>query len=315
MWLRAEARGPLFFAMVLQVMSKGREQPLRLDVRKTYKLFIDGEFVRSESGRSDVLGAGTDDSANVARASRKDLRDAVVAAHASFKKWSTLAPAVRGMALYQLAEIMDARRAEFIDRLRSATKLDDNDAMRETNTAIDRTLWYAGWCDKYTSLVSSRNSVPGPYVVNTKPEPLGVVGIIAPDEPSLLGLVSAMIPPLISGNATVVVASEVDPRTAIVFAECIATSDLPDGAVNILTGRRIELAPHLARHMDVNAIHAFGLDGPFAAELERLSADNLKRTRMIGSLSTADWFSSEAQDLANVTAFTELKTIWQTAAI
>jgi acyl-CoA reductase-like NAD-dependent aldehyde dehydrogenase len=296
-------------------MSKAREQPLRLDVRKTYKLFIDGEFVRSESGRIDVVGSGTDDSANVARASRKDLRDAVVAARSGFDAWSRISAAQRGMALYQLAETMDARRAELIDRLESAMKFDEPAALRETNAAIDRALWYAGWCDKYASLVSSRDPVSGPYTVHSKPEPVGVVGVIAPDDPSLLGLISAAIPPLVAGNSVVVVASEVDPRTSIVFAECIATCDFPDGAVNVLTGRRIELAPHLARHMDINALEAFALDGPFAAELERLSADNLKRTRMFGPMSTAEWFSSESADLANVTAFTELKTIWHSAAI
>jgi acyl-CoA reductase-like NAD-dependent aldehyde dehydrogenase len=294
---------------------KAREQPLRLDVRKTYKLFIDGEFVRSESGRIDLVGSGTDDSANVARASRKDVRDAVVAARPAFERWSRLAPPQRGLALYQLAETLDARRAELIERLVSATKMENGLALRETNAAIDRTLWYAGWCDKYAALASSRDPVSGPYSVHSKPEPVGVVGVIAPDEPSLLGLISAAVPPLVAGNSLVIVASEVDPRTAIVFAECIATCEFPDGAVNVLTGRRIELAPHLARHMDINALEAYALDGPFAAELERLSAGNLKRTRMFGPMSTAEWFSAEAQDLSHVTAFTELKTIWHPAAI
>jgi acyl-CoA reductase-like NAD-dependent aldehyde dehydrogenase len=296
-------------------VSKAREQPLRLDVRKTYKLFIDGEFVRSESGRIDVVGSGTDDSANVARASRKDLRDAVVAARSAFEPWSRLAAPQRGMAIYQLAETLDARRAELIDRLGQTARGEGNEALRETNAAIDRTLWYAGWCDKYASLVSSRDPVSGPFTVHTKPEPVGVVGVIAPDEPSLLGLISAAIPPLVSGNSVVIVASELDPRTAIVFAECIATCDFPDGAVNVLTGRRIELAPHLARHMDINGLQAYALDGPFAAELERLSADNLKRTRMLEAMSATEWYSPESQDLTNVTDFTELRTIWHPAAI
>lgn len=295
-------------------MAKTRE-PLRLDVRKTYKLFVDGQFVRSESGRSDAFGAGTDDSANVARASRKDLRDAVVAARSAFEGWSAAAPMLRGQVLYRLAEMMDGRRAQFLERLRLGMKLDETAALRETNAAIDRTLWYAGWCDKYAALLSARNPVAGPYYNYSMPEPMGVVGTIAPDEPALLGLVSTVIPPLVSGNTVVALTSEIDPRTAIVFAECLATCDLPAGAANILTGRRIEIAPHLARHMDVSALEAFSLDAPFAAELERMGAENLKRTRMVPASSLADWFAPEAQDLAHVAAFTEIKTIWHPAGI
>jgi acyl-CoA reductase-like NAD-dependent aldehyde dehydrogenase len=295
-------------------VSKTRE-PLRLDVRKTYKLFVDGAFVRSESGRSDVVGGGTDDSANVARASRKDLRDAVVAARSAFARWAAMTPAGRGLVLYRLAEMMDARRGEFVERLRRGAKLDEGGALRETTAAIDRTLWYAGWCDKYAAVLSSRNPVAGPYYNYSAPEPMGVVGAVAPDEPSLLGLVSALVPALVSGNTVVAIASETDPRTAVVFAECLATCDLPAGAANILTGRRIEIAPHLARHMDVNALETFALDAPFAAELERLGAENLKRTRTVAGPSPADWFAAEAQDLAHVARFVEIKTIWHPAGI
>jgi len=290
-------------------------EPVRLDVRKTYKLYVNGEFVRSESGRSDVVGAGTDDSANIARASRKDLRDAVVAARAAFASWATAAPMNRGLVLYRLAEMMDARRAQFVERLRAGTKLDEIEALRETNAAIDRTLWYAGWCDKYAAVLSSRNPVAGPYYNYSTPEPMGVVGVVAPDEPALLGLVSAVVPPLVSGNTVVALTSEVDPRTALVFAECVATCDLPPGSVNLLTGRRIEVAPHLARHMDVNALETFSLDTPFATELERLASDNLKRCRVVPSPSPAEWFADEAQDLAHIAAFTEIKTIWHPAGI
>ena len=284
-------------------------------MRKTYKLFVNGAFVRSESGRSDVVGAGTDEPANVARASRKDLRDAVVAARAAFARWSTQTPMNRGLVLYRLAEMMDARRAEFIERLRGGMRLDEAGALRETVAAIDRTLWYAGWCDKYAAVLSARNPVAGPYYTYSTPEPMGVVGVIAPDEPSLLGLVSAIVPPLVSGNAIVVLASEVDPRSAIVLAECLATCDLPLGAANILTGRRIEVAPHLARHMDVNALVTYGLDAPFAAELERLAADNLKRTKIVPQAAGPEWFAGDAQDLENVAAFVETKTIWHPAGI
>ncbi|HEY0799102.1 MAG TPA: aldehyde dehydrogenase family protein [Candidatus Baltobacteraceae bacterium] len=294
-------------------MSKTRE-PLRLDVRKTYKLFINGEFVRSESGRTDHAGSEVD-RANIARASRKDLRDAAVAARAAFPRWAAASPLNRGQVLYRLAEMMDARRPELVEGLRTGANLDEPAALREAATAVDRVLWYAGWCDKYVSVVSSRNPVAGPYFIYSTPEPMGIVGVIAPDEPPLLGLVCAVVPALVSGNAVIALASETDPRTAIVFAECVATSDLPAGSVNILTGRRIELAPHLARHMDINALLTYALDAPFAAELERLAADNLKRTRTIGTLSSAEWFADEAQDLAHVVAFTETKTIWHPAAI
>jgi acyl-CoA reductase-like NAD-dependent aldehyde dehydrogenase len=290
-------------------------EPLRLDVRKTYKLYINGAFVRSESGRSDIVGAQSEESANVARASRKDLRDAVVAARGALASWAGMAPAARGLVLYRLAEMMDARRGEFIDRLCLGAGLDEADALRETTVSIDRALWYAGWCDKYAAVLSSRNPVAGPYFNYSTPEPMGVVGTVAPDVPSLLGLVSAVVPALVSGNTIVAIASEVDPRTAIVFAECLATCDLPAGVANVLTGRRIEIAPHLARHMDVDALETYGLDAPFAAELERLAADNLKRVRVVAPASLPDWYADEAQDLAHVAAFVETKTIWHPAGI
>jgi acyl-CoA reductase-like NAD-dependent aldehyde dehydrogenase len=295
-------------------VSKSRE-PLRLDVRKSYNLYINGAFVRSESGCIDVVGGGGAASAGVARASRKDLRDAVIASRAALATWSAFSPMNRGLVLYRLAEMMDARRSEFVERLMAGTLLDEAQALRETTVAIDRTLWYAGWCDTYAAVLSSCNPVAGPYANDSRPEPMGVVGVIAPDEPSLLGFVSTLVPPLVSGNTVVALASERDPLTAIVFAECLATCDLPAGAANVLTGRRIEVAPHLARHLDVNALDVWALDAPFAAELERLSADNLKRTRITAAPSQAEWFASEAQDLANVAAFVDLKTVWHPRAI
>jgi acyl-CoA reductase-like NAD-dependent aldehyde dehydrogenase len=293
---------------------KSRE-PLRLDVRKTYKLFVGGAFVRSESGTTDAVGVGSGDAAHVARASRKDVRDAVVAARAARAKWSAATPLERGQVLYRLAEMLDARRAEFVERLRAGAKLEEAAALRETTVAIDRTLWYAGWCDKYAALLSARNPVAGPYYCVSAPEAVGVVGAIAPDEPALLGLVSTLVPPLVAGNAVVLLASETDPRTAIVFAECLATCDLPAGAANVLTGRRIEIAPHLARHMDVDALSAVGLDEPFAAELERLAAENLKRTRFVRTPSSAEWYAEDAQDLARIADFVETKTVWHPAAM
>jgi acyl-CoA reductase-like NAD-dependent aldehyde dehydrogenase len=287
--------------------------PPRLEVRKTYTLFINGEFARSESGRSDPVGSG-EDFAHVARASRTDLRDAVSAAHGAFGRWSAAAPADRGRVLYRLAQMMETRRAQFVERIRSATKGDEATALLEATAATDRALWYAGWADKYAALVSARNPVSGPFFCYSTPEALGVVGIVAPDEPTLLGLVSAAVPPLVSGNTVVAIASELDPRGALEFAECLATCGLPAGAVNVLTGRRIELAPALARNADVAALDGYGLDAPFAAELERLGADSLKRTRMFPARPPGVWFSDDAQDLGNVTALTETKTLWLRSA-
>ncbi|MGH7729483.1 MAG: aldehyde dehydrogenase family protein, partial [Vulcanimicrobiaceae bacterium] len=239
----------------------------------------------------------------------------VVAAPAALERWGALGPAGRGLVLYRLVEMMEARRSEFLERLRIGCGLAAEAAERETSAAIDRALWYAGWCDKYAALLSERSPVAGPFVAYASPEPVGVVGVIAPDEPSFLGLVSALLPPLVSGNAVVAIASERDPRTAVVLAEALATCDLPAGTANLLTGRRIELAPHLARHLDVDALVSYGLDGPFAAELVRMSAEGLKRTHVVPPLSSAEWFSSEAADLAHIEACVEIKAVWHPAAI
>jgi acyl-CoA reductase-like NAD-dependent aldehyde dehydrogenase len=294
-------------------MPKGRE-PLRLDVRKTYALYVNGDFVRSISGRSDVVGAGTDDSANVARAAREDVLAAVGAAGEAVATWSGLTPLARGQALYRLAEVLDDRRAQFVERLR-ATKMEEPDAVREVNASVDRALWYAGWCDKYAAELSSRSPVAAPFDVFSSPEPVGVVGVLVPDEPSLLGLVSAVLPALVSGNAVIALASETDPRTAIVFAECADRCGLPAGTLNVLTGRRIELAPHLARHPGIAALATFGLDEPFAAELARMGSDNLTRAPIMPQQSPADWYGPQAQDLARVAAFTQVKTVWHPARV
>jgi len=293
-------------------MSKAKE-PLRLDVRTTFRLFINGEFVRSESERSESLPG--DDAVRFARASRQDLRHAVSAANQAFGDWSGATPQARGEGLYRLAEALDGRRAQLIERLRAGSKTEEAPAAREADAAIERALWYAGWCDKYAGVLSSVAPVSAPFVAYFRPEPIGVVAALAPDEPSLLGLVAAVVPPLVAGNTVVVLASETDPRSAVTFAECIAGAGLPRGTVNVLTGRRIELAPLLAKHPEVAALHTFGLDGPFASELSRLAADDLKRCRMLPAFSQAEWFSSEALDLAEVAAFTTLKTIWQPALI
>jgi acyl-CoA reductase-like NAD-dependent aldehyde dehydrogenase len=282
----------------------------RVAIRKMYKLYINGAFARSESGRSDQI-----DGENVAHASRKDVRDAVVAARAALAKWSSQTPALRGLVLYRLAEMMEARKAELAAQLVAGGTIDDAEAQREVAAAIDRAVWYAGWCDKYLALASTRNPVGGPHFNFSTPEPTGVVALLAPDEPALLGLVTALLPVLVSGNAAVLVAGERDPRTAIVFAECLATSDLPAGAANVLTGVRAELAPVLAGHMDVNALGAFGLDTAAEKRLGELAAENVKRTHFEDAPARETWFGASYDDLERVLAFTELKTIWHPARI
>jgi acyl-CoA reductase-like NAD-dependent aldehyde dehydrogenase len=282
----------------------------RVPIRKMYKLYINGAFARSESGRSDQI-----DGENVAHASRKDVRDAVVAARAAHAKWAGQTPALRGLVLYRLAEMMEARKAELAEQLVIGGTVKEAEAKREVAAAIDRAVWYAGWCDKYLALASTRNPVAGPHFNFSTPEPTGVVALLAPDEPVLLGLVTAVLPVLVSGNAVVVVAGERDPRSAVVFAECLATSDLPAGAANLLTGTRAELGPVLAGHMDVNALGAFGLDREAEKRLGELGAENVKRTRFDDAPAREAWFAGAYDDLERVLAYTELKTIWHPAGI
>jgi len=258
----------------------------RLPVKKTYKLYVGGAFPRSESGRT-YLAEGQ----NVARASRKDLRDAVRAARAAQAGWAGATAYNRGQVLYRIAETMESRRADL------ATCCS---GVQEVDTSIDRMVWYAGWADKLAQVLGGTNPVAGPYFNFTIPEPTGVVGILAPDEPALEGLVSRLAPAIVGGNAVVVVASEQHPLVAIELAEALATSDVPGGIVNILTGHRAELAPWLAAHMDVNAIDVTGADG-LAPELERAAADNVKR--VVRGVATA-------QSPWEIAAFLELKTVW-----
>ncbi len=279
-----------------------------------YKLYINGAFVRSESGRSDPIGDDGEFGANVARASRKDARDAVVAARNAAAKWSTTAPATRGLVLYRLAEMIEARRAEFVERVRDGSGVTPAEADREVAAAIDRTVWYAGWTDKFSALLSTRNPVAGPHFNASTAEPAGVVAVLAPDRPSLLGTLSVLLPPLVSGNAVVLVASESDPRTAIALAEAIATSDLPAGTVNVLTGSRDELGPVLAKHMDVNAI-AFEDGNALADQLEIESVANVKRVHRFPQRSPGDWAKAGAQSLDEVAAYCEIKTIWHPAGV
>jgi acyl-CoA reductase-like NAD-dependent aldehyde dehydrogenase len=234
----------------------------RLPVAKTYKLFIGGSFPRSESGRSYEI-----EGANVALGSRKDVRDAVRVAREAFPKWAGMTAYNRGQVLYRVAEIMEGRRAQFEELAGDRAEVD---------TAIDTWVWYAGWADKLAQVLGTSNPVAGPYFNFTIPEPTGVAGIVAPEEPPLLGLVERLAPALVGGNSIVVLASERRPLAAITLAEVLATSDVPGGAVNILTGRKSELCPVLAGHMDVNALDLAGVVGD-STELERLAADNVKR--------------------------------------
>jgi acyl-CoA reductase-like NAD-dependent aldehyde dehydrogenase len=282
----------------------------RIAVRKTYKLYINGAFVRSESGRTDPIGGE-----NVARGSRKDIRDAVVAARAAHEKWSAQTPSNRGLVLYRLAEMLEARAESLTAQLVEGGTVDATEARREVDAAIDRTVWYAGWCDKYVALASSRNPVSGPHFNASTTEPSGIVAAIAPDEPALLGLVTATIPALVSGNAVIAVASERDPRTAIAFAECLATSDLPGGTCNIITGKRDELGPVLAGHMDVDGLIAIGAGAAAETAWGELAADSVMRTSFEPAAARAAWYGDRYDTLERVLAFTELKTIWHPARI
>ena len=283
----------------------------RLDVRKTYKLFIGGAFPRSESGRSYPVRDG--DGAVIvraARASRKDLRDAVKAARAAVKPWSGATAYNRGQILYRVAEMMEGRREQFADELQATGAVKAKDAEREVAAAIDRWVWYAGWSDKVHHLAGTVNPVAGPYYNFTFPEPTGVVGVVAPEEPALLGLVSRLAPAIVSGNAAILLASERNPLPAVTLTEVLATSDLPGGVVNLLTGHKTELLPWLAGHMDVNALDLTGAPDDLLPKLEELSAANVKRTTRATQATAADWFDDAAQSPYAIIALMEMKTVW-----
>jgi acyl-CoA reductase-like NAD-dependent aldehyde dehydrogenase len=277
----------------------------RLPVRRTAKLFIGGEFPRSESGRSyEVLDADGELIARAARASRKDLRDAVRAARAAQAGWAAKTAFNRGQILYRVAELMEGRRVQFEAELKDAGA---KDPAMGVSAAIDRWVWYAGWADKIHQIQGASNPVAGPYFNFTVPEPTGVVGIVAPPDQSLLGLVSRLAPVIVSGNTAVVLASEPSPLPAVSLGEVLATSDLPGGVVNVLTGLTAELVPWLAGHMDVNAIDATGVPEDLSAQVEELAAENVKRVH-VGP--DTDPFSDDAQSPYEVTAFVEFKTVW-----
>ncbi len=285
-----------------------------LTIPKTYKLYIGGAFPRSESGRTyEVVSRKGAFLANAAKASRKDARDSVVAARAAVSGWSGATAYNRGQVLYRIAELLEGRRAQFVDELRSGSGLTDAQAHREVDTAIDVWVWYAGWADKYLQVTGNGNAVSGPYFNISTPEPTGVVAIVAPQDPGvtgtgLLGLVSVIAPALVSGNTVVVVASESVPLPAISLAEVLATSDVPAGVVNILTGSPAEIAPWLASHADVNALDLAGAGDLDWIDLQIAAADTLKRV-----LPPEPGIPSPAVD--RIQFFTETKTVWHPKGI
>lgn len=273
----------------------------RLVVRRTCKLFIGGAFPRSESGRTyEVTDTGGQLIANVAKASRKDARDAVSAARKAFPTWSGLTAYNRGQVLYRVAELMEGRRAQFVDEVTAV-----GETAAEVDAAIDRWVHYAGWTDKLAQVLGSANPVAGPYFNLSVPEPSGVVAALAPQESSLLGLVSVIAPLIATGNTGVVVTSQERPVPSVSLGEVLQVADVPGGAVNLLTGHTAELAPWLAGHMDVNAIDLTGANSELALDCERAAVENLKRVR---SPREEDWL--DPPDLSRLTDFLEIKTVW-----
>lgn len=280
----------------------------RIEVRKTYKLFVGGAFPRSESGRVyEVTAADGGFLANAAKASRKDGRDAVLAARKGTTAWAKATAYNRGQVLYRIAEVMEGRRAQFMTDVMDAEGIDAPAAARQVDAAIDRWVWYAGWTDKLAQVLGSANPVAGPYFNFSLPEPTGVVVAVAPQDSSLLGLVSVIAPIVVSGNAVIVIASTDRPIPAITLTEVLATSDVPGGTINVLTGDPAEIVPWLASHADVNAVDLTGVtDHDLATSLEREAAGTVKRVRRAEP--DADWFA--APGLSRIRSFVETKTVW-----
>ena len=288
----------------------------RIQVLKTYKLYIGGAFPRSESGRTyEVKDSRDRFLANAAMGSRKDARDAVVAARGALGKWASTTAYNRGQVLYRVAELMEGRREQYVSEVMAAEGLTSARADKVVSEAIDRWVWYAGWADKIAQVMGGVNPVAGPYFNISAPEPTGVVAALAPQRSSLLGLVSVLAPIVVSGNTAVVLTSEHRPLPAVTLSEVLATSDVPGGVINLITGRTAEVAPWLASHQDVNAIDLAGsadVDGLAWADLERAAADNLKRVvrpAVSGDMAVEpDW--SRTPDLSRIKAYLETKTVW-----
>jgi len=280
----------------------------RLAVRKTYKLYVNGAFPRSESGRTyEVTDTRGHFLANAAWASRKDARDAVVAARGAFAKWSGATAYNRGQVLYRVAEVMEGRHAQFCDEVAAGEGLSSGKARAAVDAAIDRWVWYAGWTDKLAAVLGGANPVAGPYFDFSMPEPTGVVAVLAPQESSLLGLVSVLAPVLAGGNTAVVVTSKARPLPAVTLGEVLATSDVPAGVVNLLTGDSAELGPWLAEHADVDGIDLTGAPPKRVMEFERSAAGTVKRVVRPEAVEP-DWTADPG--LARMTPFLETKTVW-----
>ena len=278
----------------------------RIDVNKTYKLFIGGAFPRSESGRVyEIKGANKKFIANPSLASRKDLRDAVVAAKAAQPGWANATAFNRGQILYRIAEIMEGRSEQFVDEICALEGVTNKVAKSQVEAAIDTWVWYSGWCDKLSSVTGSLNQVSGPFYNFTTPEPLGVVAIFAENKPSLLGVVRTLAPVLAGGNSAVLIASENYPLPAITLSEALATSDVPGGVVNILTGKSAELAPWVGSHMEIDGVDVAGLNKKQEEELKLVGADNLKRIFRFNPDNHPE----------RILSFMEQKTVWHPIGI
>jgi acyl-CoA reductase-like NAD-dependent aldehyde dehydrogenase len=289
--------------------------PSRVEVRKTYKLYVGGQFPRSESGRSYVVAAADGTPlANAVRASRKDLRDAVRAARGAFPGWSERTAMNRGQVLYRVAELMEGRRDQFVAEVAQADGVRPDRAREVVARSIDRWVWYAGWADKIAQVLGSSNPVASDFFNFTIPEATGVVGVVAPEASSLLGLVSRLAPPLVAGNAVVVLASESRPLPAITLTEVLATSDVPAGVVNVLTGRKRELVPILAAHEDLDTIDVWGVPDDLREDVELAAAESIKRVvrRPAGTTDTRfDWLDDRASERPEwIAAYLEMKTVW-----
>jgi acyl-CoA reductase-like NAD-dependent aldehyde dehydrogenase len=282
----------------------------RIDVRKTLKLYIAGAFVRSESGRT-IAVQGASESVNVALASRKDVRDAVKSARGAWPAWRDRSAYNRGQILYRLAEMMESRRAQLIGACRTAG-ITARAAENDVDAAIDATCWYAGLTDKIEQIFSSKNPVSGPHFNVSTPESTGVVGVVAPNARGIAALVAAVIPPLCGGNTVICIASDTDPFSAIAFAEATATSDVPAGVLNILTGRRSVTAPHLAAHMDVNALGLWDCAPVERREFEIAACANVKR---VHGYKAADLSGAQMRNPYRVVDFLEIKTTWHPAGL
>ena len=290
-------------------------QPARIGVRKTYKLYIGGAFPRSESGRSYVVNAADGAPlANAVRGSRKDLRDAVRAARAAYPGWAERTAMNRGQVLYRVAELLEGRRDQFVAEISEAEGLRADRAGEVVDRAIDRWVWYAGWADKIAQVLGSSNPVASDFFNFTIPEPTGVVGVVAPEPSSLLGLVSRLAPPLVAGNTVVVLASEARPLPAISLTEVLATSDVPGGVINVITGRKRELVPVLAAHEDVNSIDVWGVPDDLRTDVELAAAESVKRVvRRPAGVTDArfDWLDDRASERPEwIAAYLEMKTVW-----